>query len=68
MRLPKKPVNAVLFYMGSLGFITQLLVSFYLLTQGRTMDWHWWFHGLAPMLCMVWGFVPALQLQKESSH
>ena len=68
MRLPKKPVNAVLFYMGSLGLLIQVLVSFYLLTQGRNMEWHWWFHWLAPVLCVLWGFVPALQLQRESRH
>jgi hypothetical protein len=65
MKLPKKPVNALLFYIGVLGLLTQLLVSFYLLTQGRTMEWHWWFHGLAPGLCLSWGLIPTLQLQKE---
>ncbi len=65
LKLPKKPVNAVLFYMGTLGLLTQVLVSFYLLTQGRTMDWQWWFHWRAPTLGLIWGIVPALQLQKE---
>lgn len=65
LKLPKKPVNAVLFYVGTLGLLTQVLASFYLLTQGRTMDWHWWFHWLAPTLCLVWGIIPRLQLQKE---
>ncbi len=28
MKLPKKPVNAVLFYIGTLGLLTQVLIEF----------------------------------------
>ncbi|MFC4654657.1 MULTISPECIES: hypothetical protein [Rheinheimera] len=68
MKLPVRWLNKTLFYCGLTGLSFQLIVSAVLLVQGQSRELHWWFHWAAPLVCMLWGLLPALQLQKEPTN
>lgn len=65
MKLPTRRLNQILFYLGVLGLGVQLVVSVILLLDAQQREWHWWFHLTAPLVCILWGIYPPLQLQKE---
>ncbi|MDX3772786.1 hypothetical protein QE250_01515 [Chromatiaceae bacterium AAb-1] len=63
--MPKRFLNKLLFLTGGVGLLFQTLACIYALLHGISLDWHWWFSWLAPLICLLWGIVPRLQLQKE---
>lgn len=63
--LPKKWLNATLFYVGCVGLVLQVAAAL-------TIWWHSydhpgmpWYIWLAPVMLICWGLLPALQLQNE---
>lgn len=65
---PRRIVNRALFMIGLAGVVLQWIAIVYAYWQGFTISFHWWFHWLAPLLCVLWGTVPALQLQQEAER
>ncbi|WP_337840412.1 hypothetical protein [Rheinheimera sp.] len=68
MKLPSRWLNKTLFYCGLTGLSFQLIASVVILLQGQSRELHWWFHWAAPLVCLLWGLVPALQLQQEPAE
>lgn len=66
--MPTRWINKTLFIAGGVGVLFQVLATIYALIHQIDLQWHWWFNGLAPILCLLWGLVPKLQLQKEPTH
>ncbi|TXH97273.1 MAG: hypothetical protein E6Q75_05310 [Rheinheimera sp.] len=66
IRRPKRWFNALLFYTGWLVLVVHLVLMLYCYARGLTYPMSWWFVALSPVLSVLWGGVPALQLQKEA--
>lgn len=62
---PKRWLNATLFYLGCCGVIFQLIAWFCVLWLNFPVHQHEWWTWAAPISCILWGIVPALQLQTE---
>ncbi|MCC5826634.1 hypothetical protein [Alkalimonas sp.] len=62
---PTRWLNRSLFLIGTAGIALQWLAVGYAWWQGFSVSFHWWFHWLAPLLCVLWGTIPRLQLQPE---
>ena len=65
LRQPKRWFNSLLFYTGWLGLCCHLLLMLYCWWQQIPYQMSWWFTAVAPGLSILWGGVPALQLQRE---
>ncbi|WP_306518047.1 hypothetical protein [Rheinheimera sp.] len=66
--LPKQWLNAAFFYLGCLGLLFQISAQLMIWWQGYDHPGMPWYIWLAPMLLILWGVVPALQLQNELPH
>lgn len=66
--MPKRFINKILFLVGGVGLLFQTCASIYALIMGIPLNWHWWFSWMAPLICLLWGIVPWLQLQKEPDN
>lgn len=63
---PRRVLNQAFFIIGVAGVVVQWCAIGYARWQGFDISFHWWFHWLAPLLCVLWGTVPVLQLQPET--
>lgn len=65
--LPKRRFNLALVYIGIFGWLFQLSALLYGYWQHQMWFQLPWYGWLGPFLCILWGIVPALQLQKEQA-
>jgi hypothetical protein len=65
LRVPKRPLNKLLFYVGWCGLAMHMVLMAYCGWIQLTYPVNWWFSILAPVLSILWGGVPALQIQSE---
>lgn len=63
--MPKRIINKSLFLVGCFGLMFQSVASLYAFINDLDLQWSWWLQWLAPLICLAWGYFPALQLQKE---
>ncbi len=66
LQIPKRKLNAVLFYMGCCGLIfqlTALVFGWFVHQTWLQLPWYGW---LGPLICLMWALLPALQLQRET--
>ncbi len=63
--MPKRWFNRVLVYIGVFGIVFQLTAALYALWHGVHLQPLWFITLLAPLLCVISGMLPALQLQRE---
>lgn len=63
--MPKRWFNRALVYIGLFGIVFQLTAALYALWHGVHLQSFWFITLLAPLLCVVSGMLPALQLQRE---
>jgi len=63
--LPKKWLNACFFYLGCVGLLVQIAAQLYLWWHDFAYPGMPWYIWLAPVLLILSGLVPALQLQNE---
>jgi hypothetical protein len=66
LRRPHRWFNQLLFYVGWLALLVHLGATLWCWWQSLSYPLSWWFTALAPALCVLWGGVPALQLQPEA--
>ena len=64
--MPKRIINRGLVYVGLFGIMFQLCALAFAWWHGIALQAGWFLTLIAPLLCIVSGVVPALQLQKES--
>ncbi|OBP14719.1 hypothetical protein A5320_13400 [Rheinheimera sp. SA_1] len=62
---PKRWLNASLFYIGCFGAVFQLTAQLYSWWIGLGLFTEFWWTWPAPVICILWGLVPSLQLQVE---
>lgn len=62
--MPTRLLNRCLVYIGLFGIVFQLTAMLYAWWHGLSIQ-AFWLVLLAPLLCIVSGLVPALQLQQE---
>ncbi len=65
LSLPKRLLNRALVLLGLFGIVFQLTAAFYAWWYGIDLQTGWVVTLIAPLLCVVSGSVPVLQLQKE---
>lgn len=65
LRQPTRWFNSLLFYTGWLGLGCHSLLMLYCWWQQIPYQISWWFTAVAPALSVLWGGVPALQIQRE---
>ena len=63
--MPKRFLNRALVYIGVFGIVFQLTAALYALWHGVQLQPLWFVTLLAPLLCVLSGMLPALQLQRE---
>jgi len=65
LKVPKRWINATLFYLGCFGVVFHLTALVYGWWVGLGLVTDFWWTWPAPVVCMLWGLHPALQLQSE---
>jgi hypothetical protein len=65
LRMPKRLINCGLVYAGLFGIMFQLVAFIYAWWHGISLQASWLLTLVAPLLCIISGITPALQLQKE---
>ncbi|MBU1436366.1 MAG: hypothetical protein KJ930_12570 [Gammaproteobacteria bacterium] len=65
LKVPKKWLNATLFYLGCFGVVFHLTATIYGLWVGLGVITDYWWTWPAPIVCILWGILPPLQLQAE---
>ncbi len=65
LRQPTRWFNSLLFYTGWLGLGCHSLLMLYCWWQQIPYQISWWFTAVAPAFSVLWGGVPALQIQRE---
>lgn len=65
LQRPQRWFNMLLFYTGWLGLGCHLLLMLYCGWQHLSYPLSWWYTALAPVLSILWGGVPALQICAE---
>ncbi len=68
LRRPTRWFNALLFYTGWLGLACHAMLMACCWFLELSYPVSWWFTVLAPALCILWGGIPALQWQRETSR
>ena len=63
--MPTRLVNKGLVYIGIFGILFQLLAFIFAWWHGMGLHFSWLLTLAGPLLCIVSGITPALQLQKE---
>ncbi|WP_189479786.1 hypothetical protein [Alishewanella tabrizica] len=64
LHLPKRWFNRLLCYAGCFGLVFQVTAAIHAWWYNIPLDYFWWML-LAPLLCLLSGLSPALQIQKE---
>lgn len=67
LQAPKRWLNASLFYLGCFGVVFHITALIYGLWMGLGLITEFWWTWPAPVVCILWGILPQLQLQTESS-
>ena len=65
LRVPKRWLNATLFYLGCFGVVFHLTALIYGWWIGLGLITGFWWTWPAPIVCILWGILPPLQLQSE---
>jgi hypothetical protein len=65
---PKRWLNATLFYLGCFGVVFHGTAILYGWWVGLGIMTQFWWTWPAPFICILWGILPALQLQSERQH
>jgi len=64
-KAPKRWFNAALFYFGCFGVVFHLTALIYGWWIGLGLVTEFWWSWPAPLICIIWGIFPPLQLQLE---
>ncbi|CAM3857285.1 hypothetical protein [Rheinheimera salexigens] len=64
-KMPKRIINIGLVYAGLFGILFQLVAFVFAWWHGISLQPSWILTLAAPLLCILSGIIPALQLQKE---
>jgi hypothetical protein len=65
LKAPKRWFNAALFYFGCFGVVFHLTALMYGWWVGLGLITEFWWTWPAPLICILWGIFPPLQLQSE---
>ena len=65
LKAPKRWLNATLFYLGCFGVVFHLTALIYGWWVGLGLVTEFWWTWPAPLVCILWGILPPLQLQPE---
>lgn len=68
MKFPKRWFNRLLCYSGIFGLVFQTTAALHAWWHQVPLHQLWLFLLIAPILCLVSGIHPALQLQKEPTN
>jgi hypothetical protein len=68
LKVPKRWLNATLFYLGCFGIVFHCTAIVYGWWVGLGFMSEFWWTWPAPFVCILWGILPPLQLQKERQH
>ena len=65
LKTPTRWLNASLFYLGCFGVVFHITALIYGWWMGLGLLTEFWWTWPAPLLCILWGILPTLQLQAE---
>ncbi|MGI5308822.1 hypothetical protein [Rheinheimera sp. WS51] len=64
-KMPKRFINRLLVFAGLFGIVFQLVAFVFAWYKGMNLQASWILTLAGPLLCILSGITPALQLQKE---